>query len=204
MMTQSSLIEHKGLRQEFGYEGDIGVFFNELPYQLHLNLRCNSVDLEALRAARQILKLDLRIQCNTFEETNSHRIFWLSPDEWLLMAMDEDGTLKERLSEAWTPFFHSIVDLSGGQTVIRVSGAKTTEILNLGCTLDLHPSSFEVNSCAQSLIHGIPILLSRHSNTDSESAVFELMVRRSYADCLMRWLIDSATHHGFRSTVGLL
>jgi sarcosine oxidase subunit gamma len=203
VMTQSSLVEHKGFRQEYGHEGDIGVFFNETPYQLHLNLRCNSSDLDALRAAREILNVDLRIQCNTFEETNSHSIFWLSPDEWLLMGMEEDPTLEERLSDAWKPFFHSIVDLSGGQTVIRVSGAKTIEILNLGCTLDLHPRSFKVNCCAQSLIHGIPILLSRHSNTDSESPIFELMVRRSYADCLMRWLIDSATYHGFRSTVGL-
>jgi len=200
--AQSPLIEHQGTREEFSLKGQVDIVFKELPLRTHLNLRCEPHNMKALIGAEQVLEIALPTQPNTCEALESGRIFWLGPDEWLLVVAESQGTpLTQKLSEAWEPYFHSIVDVSGGQTVIRISGNKAVEVLNLGCTLDLHSSSFKVKSCAQSLIHGVPILLSRH--TAADVPIFELVVRRSYADCLMRWLLDSATYHGFLSKVGV-
>ena len=139
---------------------------------------------------------------NTTETNGNTRVSWLGPDEWLLVSSDQDSYLENKLIDAWAPFFHSIVNISGGQTVIQVSGMKVSELLNRGCPLDLHPLSFGEGACAQSLFYGIPIFVVRCNSSEVGVAIVELVVRRSFADSLIELLIDSAKSCRLELNVG--
>ena len=58
------------------------------------------------------------------------------------------------------------------------------DVLAKGCTLDLHPSVFGQGICAQSNLAKANVLISM----GHEPHAFDLIVRRSFSDYLLRWL----------------
>ena len=91
---------------------------------------------------------------------------------------------------------HSLVDLSGGQTVIRIGGPAWRDVLGSACTLDLHPRAFEASRCAQTVLAHINVLLI-HVDDDERGEALDIVVRRSFSDHLLHWLIDAAKEVGF-------
>ena len=85
---------------------------------------------------------------------------------------------------------------------MRIEGERAREVLNQGCTLDLHQRVFQVGQCAQSLLAHVPVLISRNSDNGNAICRFDLVVRRSYADHLVRWLVDAAREIGFVNRLG--
>ena len=88
----------------------------------------------------------------------------------------------------------SIVDISSGQTVIRLSGPSALDVLARGCALDLHPSVFPPGACAQTLLARAQALLIAVDDTPT----FDIIVRRSFAPYAAAWLKDSAHQFGLR------
>jgi sarcosine oxidase subunit gamma len=175
------------------------VILEELSFCVHLNLRCDPTDPQALAAALPALGVALPLSPNTFNEESDIRILWLGPDEWLVVAPMTKIHLFEKINSAWAGFHHSVIDITGGQTVVRIEGEKARQLLNQGCTLDLHHRVFKVGYCAQSLLAHVPVLISRISNNQNSICRFDLVVRRSYADHLAKWLVDASREIGFVS-----
>jgi sarcosine oxidase subunit gamma len=198
----SPLIGHADVPSQIGVDGRSGVIFGELAFCVHLNLRCDPSDSQTLAAASAALGVDLPLVPNTFYEASDIRIHWLGPDEWLVLAPMTHIYLFEKINSAWTGFHHSVTDITGGQTVVRIEGERVREVLNQGCTLDLHQRAFQVGQCAQSLLAHVPVLISRNSDNGNAICRFDLVVRRSYADHLVRWLVDAAREIGFVSRLG--
>ena len=184
----SPLIDHADVSSQIGVDGRSGVIFEELAFCVHLNLRCDPSGSQTLTAASTALGVGLPLVPNTFREASDIRIHWLGPDEWLVLAPMTHIHLFKKINSAWTGFHHSVTDITGGQTVVRIEGERAREVLNQGCTLDLHQRVFKVGQCAQSLLVHVP--------------VFDLVVRRSYADHLVRWLVDAAREIGFVNRLG--
>jgi sarcosine oxidase subunit gamma len=57
-----------------------------------------------------------------------------------------------------------------------------------GCTLDFHPRVFRPGTCAQSGLAKANVLIRLGDDPDS----FDVVVRRSFADYLLRWLRHAA------------
>jgi sarcosine oxidase, subunit gamma len=101
-------------------------------------------------------------------------VLWLGPSEWLVV----DG-IPVNLPGG--------VDVSANRTTIELSGQHARDILEKGCTLDLHPRAFTAGHCAQTTIARTQVILWQ----TSDAPVYHLMVRNSFARYLADWLVDA-------------
>ena len=173
--------------------GGVGVVISEKPFLGHLNLRGDPSDGAFTGGAERALGFALPVEPNTVSEGDSSRAMWLGPDEWLITtAPDEGGFVAARLAAALDGVHSSVTDISGGQTLINLSGQDSRGVLAKGCSLDLHPRAFGEGRCAQTLVSGANVIL-RWAGPEPS---FDLIVRRSFADYLALWLRDAALEYG--------
>jgi sarcosine oxidase subunit gamma len=158
----------------------------------HINLRGSTANSDFLAAVAGVLRQELPLVANTMT-MGDHRVFWLGPDEWqIVTAIDNTAGLVTRLGEALVGLHASATDLSGGQIAMRISGPGVPDVLAKACTLDLAPAEFEMGACAQSGLAKASMLIGR---IDAEP-VYEIVVRRSFADYVVRWLQQAAADYG--------
>ena len=205
-------------RVERRTQADCGVVIAVLPYRGYLNLRGDPNGSGFLESVLEVLGQPLPIAANTFTKAQC-RAFWLGPDEWLVMT--EPGmekALAARLEAALAGRARALTDLTGGQICIRLGGRNARDVLAKGSTLDFHPRAFLPGQCAQTVLgkSSMLIALSR-AGADSagsddtragndpgladESGVFDIVVRRTFADYAAEWLYRSALEYGARVTV---
>jgi sarcosine oxidase subunit gamma len=161
----------------------------------HLNLRGNPGDDEFMADAEAVLGQLLPTEANTFTE-DEQRVYWLGPDEWLVLAQAaETGALREELEQSLESVHAAVNDQSGGQIAIRISGGDVRELLAKGCTLDFHPGAFRPGMCAQSGLAKASVLI---GCLDDDR--FEIVVRRSFSDYLLRWMNHAADEYGVNTS----
>jgi sarcosine oxidase subunit gamma len=168
---------------EIRIRGDLG----------HLNLRGKTGDGHFVETCEQLLGQPLPLEPNTFSAADG-RVYWLGPDEWLVVA--EAGridALAAELTAALENSHAAVNNLSGGQVALRLTGEPCRDLLAKGCTLDLHPRVFSAGCCAQSGLARANVLIGC-----LEDDGFELVVRRSFADYLLRWLQHAGADRGIR------
>ena len=120
-----------------------------------------------------------------------------------------------RLSDALSGRACALTDLTGAQICIRLSGANARNVLAKGCTLDFHPGVFRPGSCAQTVLGKASMLVclfstgldpagSGDTNAPADSGhadnreVFDIIVRRTFAEYAADWLYRSAEEYGVR------
>ncbi len=166
----------------------------ERPFRGQLNLRGDVASPTFVDAVTGVLGGPLPVQPNTVADHGEVRIFWLGPDEWLIITPEGAGSdLKTVLQKALEGIHFALSDVSSGQTTLVVSGPDAGSLLSKSCTLDLHPRAFAPGQCAQTLLAGSTVLLSRLDRAHGPE--FELVVRRSFADYLWRCLADGAEEY---------
>ncbi len=152
-----------------------------------LNLRLNPRDGQALEAAERILGQAIPAAANTFT-AGEHEIYWLGPDEWLIVTGAERvASLGNELAEALDGFHAAVNDVSGGNIELNVSGVGARTVLAKGCALDLHPREFAPGQCAQTGLGRAAVLLAA-----GDPSTYTIVVRRSFSDYLRRWLANAA------------
>ncbi len=184
-----------------------------VPYQGYLNLRGDPANAGFVEAVGARLGQPLPLVANTFTQ-GRFRVFWLGPDEW--MVQTEPGgaeALEARLADSLAGQKCSLTDMTGSQICIRLSGARARDLLAKGCTLDLHPRVFTAGDCAQTVLGKASMLIAlsrasceaegEHLVAAGESAdgtddgdLFDIIVRRTFADYAARWLYRGALEFG--------
>ena len=163
-----------------------GVELLERPFLVHLNLRLSPTDaaLDAVEAA-----IGVRPSVTPNRRTagdNGRGMAWLGPDEWLLVAPGDGGTLGAELEVAVRPHGGSVVDLSAHRTTLEIHGPRSREILASACSIDLHPRSFEIAHCAQTTLARVDVVIGRVGDD-----AYRIYVRASFAPYLVAWLRDA-------------
>jgi len=159
----------------------------------YINLRGSPSNPEFLSAVGGVLQQALPLVANTIT-MGDHRVFWLGPNEWqIVTAGGGAGALVTRLRTVLDGIQASVSDLSGGQVALHLSGARVRDVLAKSCTLDLVPAEFRVGACAQSSLAKATALIGL---IDDARPVFEIVLRRSFADYLVRWLQHAALEFG--------
>ena len=149
-----------------------------------LALRGQADSGDFLAVLERIAGVELPIEPNTVNGQDT-LAYWLGPDEWLLRCTENKAAdLRIELVDALRNQHIAVNDLSGGLVAYRLAGSGVRELLATGCTLDLHPLAFAPGRCAQTGLAKAPVLL----NSCSEPERFDIVVRRSFADYLWRWL----------------
>jgi len=111
-------------------------------------------------------------------------VVWWSPDEWLL-SLDDPG-ISPRLPPPLGGAH--VVDLTGGLVAVEVAGPDPRALLGAGCWLDFHPRAFHTGDAAQTLLAkaNVTVVMT------NDAPVYEVVVRRSFAPYLWRWLCHAA------------
>jgi len=160
----------------------------------YINLRGDPADARFATAVAEILQQELPLVANTMRG-GPISIFWLGPDEWLIVTRAGHGAaLAVSLGDTVSDFHASVNELHGGQIALRLSGPRSVEILAKGCTLDLHARSFAAGDCAQTGLGKANVLIGKVS----EDPVFDVIVRRSFAEYLANWLKTAGAEFGVR------
>jgi sarcosine oxidase, subunit gamma len=169
-----------------------GIELQELAFLGHVNLRCDPNDWIAVEPLQAVLGCALPSAPNTFSTApDGSKLLWLGPDEFLALTPDgREATLAESLRKAAGSAFVAVNELGAGQTVIQMVGPRAREILAKGCPLDFHPRVFGPGRCAQSRLARALVTIAQVDETPR----FEIIVRRSFADYLWRWLLDASAH----------
>ena len=162
----------------------------------HINLRGHAADATFKAAIEEVAGQPLPVLPNT-TSSGDHRIFWLGPDEWLILA-EATGTpsLTDAIRQATGGLHASVNDVSGGQVALQLQGAEVRTLFAKGCTLDLNPSVFTAGFCAQSGLAKANVLL----GLVDDAPTFIVVVRRSFADYLCRWLSHAGRDIGIAFT----
>ncbi|RUR31233.1 sarcosine oxidase subunit gamma [Vreelandella nanhaiensis] len=169
-----------------------GVVLREKALLGHLVLRGGAIALD--EAVRQTLGISLPSKPNAlaFDDNGERSIQWISPDEWLVIVPGgEEFALESALRKALGDAHASIVNASGGQTVLTLSGDNAREVLMKSTSYDVHPSAFPVGKGVTTVFAKATVILRRPSETH-----WELVVRRSFADYCYRWLLDASAEYG--------
>ncbi len=168
-----------------------------LPPLGHINLRGDPQDDKFLSAAADALGEQLPLAANTML-SGGHRIYWLGPDEWLIVtALRDTAGLLDTLRGALAAQRAAITEVSGGQVVMRLAGARARDVLAKGCTIDFHPQVFQAGHCAQTALAKANVLI----GLLDASPTYEIIVRRSFADYLERWLRHAARENSASSSL---
>ena len=164
----------------------------ERAMQGHLILRGGAIVLD--EAVRDVLGISLpgQPQALVQDASGERSIQWLSPDEWLVIVPGgEEFPLETQLRERLGDAHFAISDVSGGQTVLELSGEAARELLMKTVIYDVHPSNFPVGKGVTTVFAKATTILRRPSEER-----WELVVRRSFADYCYRWLLDAAAEYG--------
>ena len=87
----------------------------------------------------------------------------------------------------------TMVDLSDGKAVLRISGPRARDTLAKGCSLDLHPRVFKPGSAATTPVALIDCVIWQVDETPT----YDLAVPTSYAESFWSWLTASAAEYGY-------
>lgn len=171
-----------------------GVHFSELPFWGHLNLRGDSRSEAFVDAVRSALALTLPVIPNTSCIATGVAALWLGPDEFLILTPPGGETeALGRLEPRLLGHHYALTDISGGETIIDLSGSRVTDLLAKGCSVDFDVRAFRAGNCVQTHVAKANVLIWQ----PHEPQTFELIVRRSFAEYLALWIEDAAQEIGF-------
>ncbi|OXY82222.1 sarcosine oxidase subunit gamma [Oceanimonas doudoroffii] len=167
------------------------VVLREKPFLGHLVLRGNAGNELFAKTVEKVLGVALPTQACSSVENDKVLVQWLAPDEWLIITEGgQEGRLQQSLREQLSGHY-AITDVSGGQTVLELSGPKAEMVIRKSCPYDVHPSSLPTGKCVGTVFAKAGVLL-RRTGADS----FELVIRRSFSDYLWMWLQDASREYG--------
>ncbi len=161
----------------------------EKPFLGYLNLRAHDNNTGFLAATLKVLGCEPPTAANTVIESGEYRIYWLGPDEWLVVTpAARQDQVKADLMAALEGVFCAVADNSSGLTMLHVTGDNAAALLATDCPFDLHPREFKPGQCAQTRLAKAGMTISPLA----DGAGFEVIIRRSFADYLLLWLQDAA------------
>ena len=187
-----SPLHHAGLAELVGKgKSGAGITLREKKLRGHLTLRGDAHDPAFAKGVQDVLGMDLPVAL-TLVANGETSLQWMGPDEWLLIVPEgEEFATEQRLREALAGQHIQIVNVSGGQTLVELSGEKVRELLMKSTPYDVHPSNFPVGKAVGTHFAKSQLII-RHTAED----VWELVVRRSFADYIWLWLQDASVEYG--------
>ena len=169
-----------------------GVHFEELGLQGHLTLRGNASDAGFVAGVKSALGVDLPTQPLTSAVVGEVSVHWIGPSEWLVIVPGQtEAAVEARLKSALTGHF-SVFDVSGGQTIFKISGDDVMLFMKKTCEYDIE-EELPVGKTVSTHFAKATCVLHRQS-----ADTFLVGIGRSFADYAWRWLVDASEEYGLK------
>jgi len=185
-------------------ENEVGIELGERPLLGMINLRAQKSDPVVSPAITHVLGRDLPTDVNTVSGMiDGIYTLCLGPDEWLIVtASNKEQKLYNELIQALQQLHTSINLVGESRTVIRLSGLHARSVLAKGCSVDLHPRVFKPGQCAQTILARSDITLHHVAHeANTNDAIYDIIVFRSFAEYVWTWLEDAAREYGIRVVI---
>jgi sarcosine oxidase subunit gamma len=171
-------------------DASCGVWANEAPAQGYISLRGNSADTKFVEAVSKVVAVKLPVEPCTLAAAGSTKVLWLSPDEWMIVCpRDRLAGLLQDLGTALSGIRSQVTDNSGGYTQVVVEGRNASQVL-------AHATVFDLVKLTSGRVAGTTFgksSLYLHRQGDG----YCLLLRRSFADYIWRYLVRAAEPYGF-------
>ncbi|WP_079204271.1 sarcosine oxidase subunit gamma [Pseudomonas sp. CC6-YY-74] len=183
---------HAGLHELAGKgKSTAGISLRERKLLGHLTLRGDGHDPAFAGAVHKATGLELPGALGLVVKGEAS-LQWLGPDEWLLIVPSgEEYAAEKSLREALAGQHLQVVNVSGGQTILELTGPKVREMLMKSSIYDVHPRNFPVGKAVGTTVAKTQLVIRR-----SGEETWELLVRRSFSDYIWLWLQDACAEFG--------
>ncbi len=201
---------HLGLDAHAGAGRDAahGIALRALPVPALVDLRLDPNERAAVEGVGRALALALPPPGASAAAPGT-LAYRLGPDEWWLRSDGLAAELAAKLRAALGETHAAVTEIGEGWAQIEVAGPQARALLAKGCPLDFHPRAFPPGAVRQSLLSkadAVYRLVSAEAEAEAEGEtatgtaaagpVFEVTLRRSFADYGWRWLYDAAREYG--------
>ncbi len=105
----------------------------------------------------------------------------------MLVPEETEFDVETKLRKSMTGHF-AIVNITGGQTILELSGERAEIIIKKSTFYDIHLSNFPTGKTVTTTFAKSQLVLRR---TDYDS--FQLIIRRSFSDYLWQWIVDAGS-----------
>jgi len=187
---------HYGLTSQVTENARSSLVVQEIHQGCHLTLRGDSDDTQFGHAVLQVTGVTLPTKPGTYRRSGNTSIYWLGPNEWLVTATSDALSLGSALRQELKGHV-AVVDVSGGQTQVNLSGEQVDTLLQKASVYDFGSwaeASDQGGRCTQSTFASASALVAK--NVDGS---VDLIIRRSFSDYIMQWLLDAVKDTGFKS-----
>ena len=168
-----------------------GVTVREKKLLGHLTLRGDGKDPAFAEGVHKALGLQLPVALSLVAKGDMS-LQWMGPDEWLLIVPTGEEFAREKtLRDALAGLHVAVVNVSGGQQVLELSGPHVREVLMKSTSYDVHPDNFPVGKAVGTVFAKSQLVI-RHTAEDT----WELVIRRSFSEYWWLWLQDAAAEYG--------
>ncbi|MDI3329287.1 MAG: sarcosine oxidase subunit gamma family protein [Micrococcus sp.] len=125
-------------------------------------------------------------------DPDGQHVIWMSPDEFLAVDVSRQQAPGDtlQLEEALEGLPGQAVDLSANRTILELTGARARQVLEKGSHVDLHPRAFATGTAVVTVLGPVPVILHKFADDG-----FRLYPRASFADYLVRWLLDATEEY---------
>ena len=159
-----------------------------------LILRATTASKQLGKALRSTLKLDLPGRLESQSEGDRYCIRWMSPDEWMLTCpLNEAFDIERKLRSAVDGPI-AIVNVSGGYSVLTLSGEDALKVLKKSTAYDVHAENFGPGKVVNTVMAKAQVTLRA-----LPEGCYEIIVRRSFADYLWLWLQRAGREYGLEA-----
>ncbi len=166
-----------------------GVWAHEMALLGYIHLRGNAQNKDFLAAVKKATELDLPTGACSLSAA-AMTILNLSPDEWMLVCPREQrAAIQQSLETALTGIHSQVLDNSGGYTSVWLQGKQATDALQHCTVYNLH--ALTPNKVVGTTFGKASVIIYRLDNG------FCLVLRRSFADYIWRYLTRAAAPYGF-------
>ena len=167
-----------------------GVWAHEITLLGYIHLRGNVQNNNFLGAVKKATGMDLPTAACSLSVASSVTILNLSPDEWMLVCPREQrAALQQSLTSTLTGIHSQVLNNSGGYTSVWLQGKQATEALQHCTVYNLH--ALTPNKVVGTTFGKASVIIYRLDNG------FCLVLRRSFANYIWRYLARAATPYGF-------
>ena len=170
----------------------------EMAFLAQLDLRADRADVALMTRLATAIGVALPTEPNTAVSTpdGTRHVLLLGPDQWLIVGPPGtsvliESELRRAVAAVGPDAFATIVDVSANRTMLSLTGPFAREILERGCSIDLHPRAFGSGSFAQTNIARANVMLFRIASEPAPD--YRILVRPSFAAYLVAWLADALT-----------
>lgn len=167
---------------------DTYVSMREIAERGMIDLRGAVSDRKFMAAAKSALGVDLPKQPRTTASWGDIRVFWLSPDQWLITCPRAKAQeLADQLSKDLAGIHSLAVNVSDMRAIIRLEGEGVREVVMKGTAIDLTHGDYPPGTVRRMRFAEIAALL--HIVEDN---VIDIYVFRSFAQYTWDFLRKAA------------